>query len=314
MNKKCVTFLVLISIILSMRVPIQIHASVGSEGYGSEFPINKLVIYDASQEDIDFVGNLEGLEKLSLSITCNSEVDLTPLTNLQNLQELSISINDMLRIGITDMSPLGKLKQLKKLSISECSSDYSFIKELKNLQELIINRADIGDLSFLEGLTELRYLSLAYVSDSDLSYLKGMSKMNQIYIDGYYMRNFESLGEMKYLTWVYLDNGVESRVSERDKETVNEIDLNVFAQADKLSGMCIQRIHIEDVTPISQLPQLETIVWVDTGITDIEGLKNLEKLKNLQIYGCRGVIEQVPSFPQLDRLIITDDIPNYYSR
>lgn len=180
---------------------------------------------------------------------------------------------------------------------------------MKDLQELIINNSAIDDLSFLEGLTELRYLSLKHVGDPDLSHLKGMSKMNQIYIWGHPIRNFECLGEMKYLTRVYLDDRVEGK-----RGDAYDLDLNVFAEADSLSVLFLHGMRISDMTPVSRLPGLESITLVDTGVTDIETLKNLESLRRLEIYGYGywGVIEQALSVPGLEVLVVTDDIPGCY--
>ena len=113
---------------------------------------------DVSQEELEFIGSLEGLQELEVVIINDGGINLAPLANLQELQELTIW------------------------------------------------NSSIDNLSFLEGLTELRYLRLKYVSDSDLAYLEGMTKMNEISIQGCHMRNFECLGDRKYLTSVYLSD------------------------------------------------------------------------------------------------------------
>ncbi len=73
-------------------------------------------------------------------------------------------------------------------------------------------------------------------------------------------------------------------------------------------------MRISDMTPVSRLPGLESITLVDTGVTDIETLKNLESLRRLEIYGYGywGVIEQALLVPGLEVLVVTDDIPGCY--
>ena len=307
MNRNCVKMLILLFLIPGLLILPRCRAE--GKGYDDRAFIDELVMYDVSQSEIEFIGSLNGLRRLEISILSDDGVDLTPLANLQELQELDISIRGIPWYEKTDMSQLGELKQLKKLCISECSSDMAFINEMTNLQELIINKSSIDDLSFLKGLAELRYLDLKYVSDCDLSYLNGMPKMNELYIQGYRMRNFECLKEMKYLSRVSLDG------TEINKESVSDIDLCFFSEADRLSKLFIQGRHVPDVTPVSMLPCLEKIVFVDTGITDIESLGNLESLSELEIYGYGDwhVIEQAFSISGLDRLVVTDDIPGFYS-
>ena len=287
----------------------RVIAAADTEKLEDASAVREMVVTRASQSDIEAIGQLSGLRKLELDIG-KGEFDLTPLTNLQNLEELSVSVHgDAAWYEKTDLSPLGGLKQLKVLYITECSADLSFVNMLKDLKLLSVSRSVVDDLSFLQGLNELEYLNLNYVEDSDLSYLKGMSKIKNIYIQGHHMRNFEYLGEMKYITQVYL------KELEYNQEERQDIDLNVFAEADKLSGLFIQGMYVADVAPISRLENLKEIVFVDTEVADIESLKDLENLEDLEIYGYgyRTVIEQAVSMTKVERLIITDDIPNCYT-
>ncbi len=301
MKRNYIVVLIILSFMIGMLAPVQGHAAESGKEYGGRFPIEELVMFNASQEDIDFIGSLKGLRKLEISIWDEKTVDLTPLTNLQELQELGISVKGIWDAK-TDMSQLGELKQLKKLSISECSSDLSFIHEMKNLQELTIWNSSIDNLSFLKGLTELRYLRLKYVSDSDLAYLEGMTKMNEISIQGCHMRNFECLGDMKYLTSVYLSD------TEINKDEVHDIDLNVFAEADSLSSLFLEGMRITEAEPISRLPELEEIIFSATGVKDIESLENLKNLKTLKIfgYGSPKVVGQALAISGLKTLVLMD--------
>ncbi len=306
MNRFLFNLLLWLLLLLYMPVPVQVHAAGTWKDSAARAPVEKLVMDDVSQEELEFIGSLEGLQELEVVIINDGGINLTPLANLQELQELNISLGG--KCGRkTDLSQLGELKQLKKLTIFGYSGDLSFIHGMENLQELKIQEAYINDLSFIKGLTELRYLTLACVNDSDFAYLDGMTKMNMISIQGYSMRNFECLGEMKYLTSVRLaDVGM-------GKETVYDIDLNVLAEAGSLSELFIQGMHITDVTPISRLKNLEEIVFVDTGITNVNELKDLENLTNLEIYGY-GLYSSIQEsdFPGLERFIAVRDIPDCY--
>ena len=70
-----------------------------------------------------------------------------------------------------------------------------------------------------------------------------------------------------------------------------------------------------DITPISDLPSVEKIVLVDTGIENIECLATLPKLKTLEIYGeiTEKVKEQSEKyFSELERVVIENEILKHF--
>ena len=85
-----------------------------------------ICISDASL-DLSQLGNLKGLETLTISIQGNGDVDLSFMENLELLTKLDISVGSN-----TDLSPLGSLTRLQQLSMSRGdNNDLSFLRNLK---------------------------------------------------------------------------------------------------------------------------------------------------------------------------------------
>lgn len=268
--------------------------------------ITELVMGNVTQSDINFIGQLKNLRRLSMQIR-DKDLDLSPLAKLRYLDELEFTSFGYQESDQIDLSPLGKLTQLRSLGIDECFADMAFIENLTQLEELSITKAEIKDLSAFQNLVKLRRLHILWVSDTDMSYLSGLDALEYIYIQGEHIRNLSGMENMRNMTWVYLQE-VERGSDEREC-----ISLDPFGNMDKLTHLDIIGLKIEDASPISQLPELNSISLAGTGIEDIECLCRLEKLKNLEIYGYGNdcVVNQAASgFSHLQRLIVVDEIPD----
>lgn len=268
--------------------------------------ITELAMGNVTQSDINFIGQLKNLRRLSMQIR-DKDLDLSPLANLQYLDELEFTSFGYQESDQIDLSPLGKLTQLRSLGIDECFADMAFIENLTQLEELSITKAEIKDLSAFQNLVKLRRLHILWVFDTDMSYLSGLEALEYIYIQGYHIRNLSGMENIRNMTWVYLQE------MERGSDKQGSISLDSFGNMDKLVHLDIIGLKIEDAAPISQLPELNTISLVGTGIEDIECLCRLEKLKKLEIYGYGNdhVVNQVASgFSHLQRLVVVDEIPD----
>lgn len=89
--------------------------------------------------------------------------------------------------------------------------------------------------------------------------------------------------------------------------------MDAFAKMDKLTHLYLVKLKINDLTPVSQLPELKTICPVGTDIADIECPGKLEMPESVEIYGYgnKYVINQATqNLSNLQRLTVTDDIPD----
>ena len=164
-----------------------------------------LQITNSDLSDISFVGNLSGLEYFM--VRNNQISDISPLAGCKNLYGLYIQGNpvsylsaladlDLRDLGIdaeqmTDFSELKNWKNLGYLSIDSCGGkDLSDLGELRQLESLNLstwgnNGSDsdtIRDISFLKNLTQLEQLTLDGLEDySQLEVVKTLSNLTYLY-------------------------------------------------------------------------------------------------------------------------------------
>lgn len=240
-----------------------------------------------------------------------TQEDILKIAGLKNLKHLDIAISDTEQD--IDLSPLGSLTELQELSIYFYTEpdhvDLSFIKKLHNLKSVFIDRCTEGlDLSLFENLVYLQELRVAYMDDVDLSCLANCKNLREVHIVGEHIRNLDGITGAAYLRTLYLCDNTRNRNS--DDET--PIDLHALSSMSKLEELYLVDIDVADVTPISELGNLGYLVLSNTGIQDVEALRNLESLYNLEIFGNKSekVKEQVEMYMKhVETVTVTEEIP-----
>jgi hypothetical protein len=136
-----------------------------------------------SQQLFDAICHQQNLE--GLWIKWGVYPDISRLANLSNLKYLHLGGGG----SIPDISPLHGLKELKCLESSHLYkiSDYSFLANLKNVDDLVIEgdpysamkRVELDSLRFIEDMPQLRRLELSMMRVKDHSYLP-ITKLNNL--------------------------------------------------------------------------------------------------------------------------------------
>lgn len=236
-----------------------------------------------TQEDVDRIADMDNLESLVFS-TSEDNIDLSPLSRLTYLRELTIYFTG-----------------------SAHNVDLSFIKELRLLTKIYFDKCtSLEDLSLFEDMLCLKDLDVGYVDDGDLNYLSGCVNLESINICGDHIRNVEGLSNLMSLHSLAL---MESAPGE--EPIMN--DLEQISNLKGLEGVYLRFIDVPDAGLLSDLPNLRWIFLVDTGISDIESLNNLEWLEYLAIFGNESerVKEQAEMyFKDVEEVTVTEDIPN----
>ena len=260
--------------------------------------------YDLKQEDIDRIGQYRNLKRLEISIW-DDELDLSPLSNLTELRSIDLSARS--ENGI-DVSFLADLTELRELSFFDVNlKDYSFLYSLPQLQDIYIEaNNDIKDLSFFSDMTYLKSLDISNVQDVDLSCLENFERIEKIDIEGYHIRNAESLANLSRIK--------QLRLFEYDEDGDKRLtfDMHILDSMTELEGLSLYFIDVEDISPLANKRFLESITLVDTGIGDIEPLKNLNILRWLAVWGNDSEKVQEQSelyFQDVDCVNISDGIP-----
>ena len=260
--------------------------------------------YDLKQEDIDRIGQYRNLKRLEISIW-DDELDLSPLSNLTELRAIDLSARS--ENGI-DVSFLADLTELRELSFFDVNlKDYSFLYSLHQLQDIYIEaNNDIKDLSFFSDMPYLESLDISNVQDVGLSCLENLERIEKIDIEGYHIRNAESLANLSHIKQL----GLFEYDEDEDKRLT--FDMHILDGMTELEGLSLYFIDIEDVSPLANKRFLESITLVDTGIGDIEPLKNLNILRWLAVWGNDSEKVQEQSelyFQDVDWVDISDGIP-----
>lgn len=260
--------------------------------------------YRVTQEDIDRIGQYRNLKRLEIYIS-DEELDLSPLSNLTELE--AIDLGAYSENGI-DVSFLADLTKLKELSFFEVNlKDYSFLYSLHQLREIYIeNNSAIKDLSFFSDMPYLKSLDISNVEDADLSCLENLEKIERVDIEGYHIRNAESLANLSHIKRLSLFEYDE------DEDKRLTLDLHILDGMTELEGFSLYFIDIEDVSPLADKQFLKHITLVDTGIDDIEPLAKLDTLQWLAVWGNDSEKVQEQSelyFKDVDEVEISDGIP-----
>lgn len=260
--------------------------------------------YNLKQEDIDRIGQCSNLKKLTIHIW-SDELDLSPLSNLTELEAIDLAAYSENGIDVSFLADLTKLKELSFFEVK--LKDYSFLYSLHQLQEIYIEANNsIKDLSFFSDMSNLKSLDISNVEDVDLSCLENLEKIERIDIEGYHIRNAESLADLSHIKRL--------RLFEKDENGDKRLtlDMHILDGMTELEGFSLYFIDVEDISPLADKQLLERITLVDTGIEDIEPLKNLNRLQWLGVWGndSEKVKEQSELyFQDVDCVDISDGIP-----
>ena len=276
----------------------------------------------ATQEDIIHTGRLYHLERLRIGIR-DDELDLAPLGYLRELKELSIYISSECNPDLSfmeklekleklniqtgesvDLSPLGSLSGLKEFSMAyQDVPDLSFLKELDQLEEVtMIKVSGLKDISCFQDMVNLKSLNISYVDDVDLEYLRKCENLESINIAGQNIRNPEVLANMAQLRSLYLNNIYQGQ---------DAFDLSPLAQLPELDSVMLIYLPIEDVSPLAEADSLTFICLAGTCVEDISPLKDLE-LDDLWIFGNKSekVRKQAEEyFNDIYDLVVEEAVP-----
>ena len=259
-----------------------------------------------SQEEIDKIGKVTSLKRLDISLVQGSkgtDWDLEPISKLENLEELSINGGN----SELNTQPLGKLKNLKRLTLEGTDFDISFLAGMEALEELYTNRTGgIEDLSMLAGLKNLKILDIYSVHEADLFFLSELEQLEEIEIasgDIYGFEGLESLSRVKRLKLQ------ESCLT----DDMPYMDMGVLQNMKGLEALTIGGIETENIESLTGLESLEWVIFVNTGIEDIEPLCKMPHMDTLAIYGneSKVVEKQGEQYQAVIRdLQVSDEIPH----
>lgn len=120
----------------------------------------------------------------------------------------------------------------------------------------------------------------------------------RMYLDGTDLPEIRNLEDLRYF-----DSLQSLQISYYDWEEPVKIDLSYLTECQHLRALRLEKVHLDDLKLISQIPQLD---WLDLSFCSIQDLSPLEscsKLYNLQLSDCEiASLEPIANMPQLQSL------------
>jgi internalin A len=167
--------------------------------------------------------------------------------------EYSLEKNEGRRIFVSQNN--GEFNSIKCIS--------PMIRLLTRLKKLIANiQKELSDLSPLKELLQLQVLVLNHTKVRDLSPLKELEQLQLLYVESTDVCDLSPLKELKQLR--YLDVSI-----------TQVYDLSPLRDLHQLDGLDVSHTQVSDLSPLKDLLQLRTLIVFDSHISNLSPLKNL---------------------------------------
>ena len=228
------------------------------------------------------IKDLTGLEKATnlqmLYLDGNKIANITPLARLTQLKALGLKHNH-----IRDIAPLTKLTELNSLDLTNTGIDNIIpLAGLTQLMQLELSRNEISDITPLTKLTKLNTLKLSDVTT--------LSPPNRLKLDNE-IDDITPLIGLKQLT--------ELELQRHQMSDATQI-FSLLAELPKLTKLKLRLNRIGDITPITRLTQLRSLVLDSNQIVDITLFTEMAQLASLSLRNCQ--ITNLTELTNLTRL------------
>lgn len=277
--------------------------------------------------NLDFVSGMPNLE--SLTVVCNSLINISALSDVQELKRLDVRLN-----YIKDFSVLSDKKELSHLNIyanwpenfeflrgknnletlnaGKCKlnkQDVSVFSELNNLKNLYISNNEISDISFIADLTGLKKLNISgnkVSSISELSVLKDLESLNISYNkkinDISIVSGFKNLKVLNvYETMVTditpitnLANLEEFRIRPETIHTIDHLSLAPLSGKPNMKILVIEFLPVTDISVLSEMNQMTHLILWYIGVKDYEPISKMKELVYLDLHSVCGSVDLTP--------------------
>jgi internalin A len=167
--------------------------------------LESLYIHDNKEIiDISVIANFKNLKTLSLRNT--QVVSLAPLAGLSKLETLDLRVEPLAGIpGRKGFEALRQLKSLTRLNIDVAEPMGNQLKDLQNLQSLVIY-GPVKDVCSLNGLKKLTALYLVKSEIRDISCLKDLKELVAITLQGNAIKSIAELAPLPMLRNLHIED------------------------------------------------------------------------------------------------------------
>ncbi|MEI7504010.1 MAG: leucine-rich repeat domain-containing protein [Paludibacter sp.] len=210
-------------------------------------------------KNIDALKYFKNLERLEARY--HSIKSVKPLSNLRKLRSIFLQNNE-----VNNISPLAELTELEVLELYMNNvTDLSPVQKMNKLRELNIFQNNVRRIEPLKNLVELRSLNMGYNFVTDIKPLQNLLKLQTLWLYNNPVRNIELIASLK--------NSIRTLSLANCK--IN--DISFLKDFRNLQTLLIFDNPIDDLTPIRQLYNLQTLSVNNCELTDLEVIVHLAK-------------------------------------
>lgn len=266
---------------------------------------------------IEFLRELDGVERLDVALHALSSGDLSPLRGMRSLKALTIENGN---IAVTSIEPLASLTELEQVSINRCGSITTFapLRALPKLRSLSVESCGKLTTLGLDGITTLRHFTTRWSNLVDvdclaecalehvdlsgaarLESLKGMratSSIRTLHLASDSVASFEGLERCVDLESVSL------------RGAANLKSLAGLQNATRLKSLTLPRCaSLTSLDGIEGFTDLSLCILEGGAFSDITALSRLTSLERLSLRNCSKVsdVGALAALPKLKALILT---------
>lgn len=259
--------------------------------------LNRLFFRDNADDPL--LQSLEGFAPRGLLhlelYGCTALKDCSPLSACSLLQSLNIDIGD----SLTDFSFLGELKKLEELRIFDYGGrrnmDLSSMENIGLLKKVELDSRGIRDVSFLAKQSKLSELRLNNCEDLDLSCLRNCITLKHLFLDLDDLRDCSFLGSQSGLDLCISTRRISDFSGLENVRAYFNLDLNIWDgfSADDLIpyiqecttsqlGLC----NVRNLD-LAKLPNTISLRLCNADIKDLNGLGSIPRLTTIDLDYCR---------------------------
>ena len=229
----------------------------------------------------------------TIGVPNNLEKISPRIKKLQNLKSLQIYSDNMIISPLCDISALKNLSNLECLVLSSTRvSDISALRELINLQKLFLNMTDVIDISPLKGKRNLQEIGLNSTHVTDISALRELKDLRSIYLSGGKVTDISPLKDLVNLKSLELSSTEITDISAlKDLVNLKSLELSSTQITDisalkdlvNLRRLNLSYLGVKNIDALKGLVNLQTLRMTNTYVSDLNPLKNLLNLNRLDI-------------------------------
>ncbi|WP_307905551.1 leucine-rich repeat domain-containing protein [Haliovirga abyssi] len=244
--------------------------------------IKNLLIYKFDLiEELKYFTNLKTLYIESVE---NKTLIKFIIPKLDYLNDLTIE-----NCRISDFSFLKNIKNLERLNLEKDDiENFNVDKYIKNLKELDIMHNKINNIEKAGNLKKLEKLYLPYLENKDFEFIKKLNNLKELYLIGDDIEDISFLGNLKHLEKLDLsENSIKNILPLADMVNLKELNLegNLLEDISSIENLTkLEKLYLSgnQLKDISKLDKLTALKILDLKFNEIIKLDGLDDLKNLE--------------------------------